>query len=74
MIVGMAVLIHHPRSMPERGTPAAPVFVRPVGIKNEPAALHFRVAQLRAAEARHLALVQGQVHVLRRISVEVIDI
>ncbi len=44
MIVGVAVLVHHAGSVPERRAPAAPVFMRPVSVEDEPAPLHLRIA------------------------------
>ena len=43
MIIRMAPLIHYAGSVPERRTPAAPVLMSPVRIKNEPATFHLRV-------------------------------
>ena len=68
----MAVRVHHPAPVPERRPPAAPVLVGVIRIEDEPASLHFRVPQLRAPSARHLAFVEGQVHVLRSISVLIV--
>ena len=73
MIVFVAVRIHHTATMPKGGSPAAPVFMGIVSVKNEPAPFHLRITQLLAAPARHLAFTQGKVHMLRRISVKVID-
>jgi len=54
MVVRMAVRIENSRSVPERRPPAAPILVRPIGIKDEPGPLHLRIPQGRAAPARHL--------------------
>ena len=70
----MTPLVHYPRTVPKRRTPAAPVLMSPNGVKYEPAAFHLRVAQLLAAEARHLTLIQRQIHVLRGVSVQVVDV
>jgi hypothetical protein len=42
-----------------------------IGIEDEPAALHFRVAKRLAAPARHLIRCDRQVHMLGRIAIEV---
>ena len=74
MVIGVAVDVHDTGSVPERRTPAAPVLMRSVGVKDEPAALHLRIAQFAAAAAGHLALVEWQVHMFRRIAVQVVDL
>lgn len=73
MVVLVAVHVHHPAPVPEWRSPAAPVRVGIVRIEDEPAALHFRIAQLSTATARHLAFVEGQVHMFSRISMEIVD-
>src|SRR5262249_8040294 len=57
--------------MPERGPPTAPILMRSIGIKDEPAALHLGVAQGGAAPAGHLVRRNRQVHVLGRIAVQI---
>jgi hypothetical protein len=69
MIVGVTVLVHDPGSMPKRRTPPAPILMRSVSIKNEPATLHFGVTQLQTPMAGHLALVDRQIHVFCGISI-----
>src|SRR5690242_5421673 len=73
VVIGVAVLRHDARSMPEGRAPATRVLVRTIGVENEPAALHFSVAQLATAGAGHLVLGQRQVHVLGGVAVEVED-
>jgi hypothetical protein len=43
VIIGMAMVIHDTRAMPERCAPAAPVFVRAVQIEHKPASFQLRV-------------------------------
>ena len=69
VVVLVALRIHHPAPVPERRAPAAPVLVRTVAVEDEPAPFHFRDAQRPAAAAGHLALVQGEVHVLGGVAV-----
>ncbi len=69
----MTMRIHHSAAVPEGRPPAAPVRMGIDGIEDEPTTLHLRIAQLQAAPARHLALIEGKVHMFRRISVKVID-
>src|SRR3974390_1606253 len=73
MVVPMALRIHHAAAMPEGGAPSTPVRMRIVGIENEPAAFHLGVAQLDAPPACHLALVEGQIHMLGSIAIQIID-
>ena len=73
MVVFMTVRIHHPAPVPEWCSPSAPIRVGIVRIEDEPAALHFRIAELSAAAARHLAFVEGQVHMFSRISMEIVN-
>jgi hypothetical protein len=74
VIVGMAVLVHDACSMPERSSPSAPVFVSSVGIEDKPAAFHFGVAQVETPATRHLAFVERQIHVFRRVTIQVVDL
>src|SRR3569833_17619 len=74
VIVGVAAGIQYPASMPEGCPPAAPVFVGPVGIEDEPATLHFGVTERNASSARHLGRIQWQVHVLGRVPVQIVDV
>ena len=60
--------------MPERCPPAAPVLVRAIRVEDEPTPFHLGVAQFLAAPARHLALVEWQIHVLGGVAVEIVDI
>ena len=69
----MARRIHDPGAMPEGRAPPAPIFVRAVGIEDEPAALHLRIPQLLAAATRHLLLIERQIHVFRRIAVQIVN-
>ena len=73
MIILVAMCIHHPAAVPIRGSPAAPVFVRIVGIKYKPASFHLRIAQLLTAPTRHLALVKREVHMFSSVSMLIID-
>ncbi len=73
MIIVVTPRIHYPASMPEGGSPAAPIRMSINGIEDKPAAFHLRVTQLQAAAARHLALIEGKVHMLRCIPVKVVD-
>src|SRR5215469_15563866 len=70
----MTAFVHYAGTVPERSAPAAPVLMSPNGVKYEPAAFHLGVAQLLAAEARHLPLIQRQIHVLRGIAIQVVDV
>ena len=72
MVILMAVGIHYPAPMPEWRSPAAPVLMSIVRIEDKPAAFHFRVAQFSAAPARHFAFVEGEVHMFRGVSVEIV--
>src|SRR5690349_11923690 len=54
VIVGVAVRVHDSRAVPEGGTPAAPVLVCVIGVEYEPAALHLRIPESRAATTGHL--------------------
>src|ERR1017187_887148 len=74
VVIGMARRIHDPGAVPIRCAPPAPILVRPIGVENEPAALHFRIAQLLATETRHLVFVQWQIHMLRGIAVQIVDV
>ena len=74
MIVCMAAIVHHPGSVPERGAPLAPIFVGSVGIEDKPASLHLGIAEFEASATRHLAFVERQIHMFRRIAVQVIDL
>ena len=69
MIVRVAVLIHDSGPMPKRRTPSAPILMCSVSIEDEPATFHLRVAQLQTPTARHLALVERQIHVFCGISI-----
>ncbi len=73
MIIVVTSCIHHPAPMPERRPPAAPIWMSINGIEDEPTAFHLRVTQLQAAPARHLALIEGKVHMFCCISMEIID-
>ena len=73
MIILVTPHIHYPAAMPEGGPPAAPIRMSINRIKDKPTAFHLRVTQLQAAAARHLALVEGKVHMLRCIPVKVVD-
>ena len=73
VVVRVALRVPDPGPVPERSAPPAPVLVRPEVVEGEPAPLHLGHAQLPAAAARHLALVERQVHVLRRVAVQVED-
>ncbi|MCG7851243.1 MAG: hypothetical protein MIO92_01840 [Methanosarcinaceae archaeon] len=73
MVVVVTLLVHDQASVPEGRTPPAPIFMGPVGIEYEPAPFHLRVPILTAAPACHLIFVEGQVHVLGGIAIEVID-
>jgi len=69
----MTVIVHDPRAVPEGCAPSAPVIVGTIRVKDEPTALHFRVTEGLAAATRHLGRARRQIHVLRRIAIEVID-
>src|SRR5262245_43337464 len=71
VIVAMAVRVHEPGGVPVLGAPAAVVLVRLGPQEDEPAPLHLGGA--RPAAARELLGGQRQVHMLRRVSVEVVD-
>ncbi len=73
VIVRMAMRVHDTASMPEGRPPAAPVLVGIVSIEDEPAPFHLRVTELQAPAACHFSLVEGKVHMLGRVSVEVVD-
>ena len=66
--------IHDAGAMPEGRAPPAPIFVCPVGVEDEPAALHFRIAEFLAPETRHLLFIQRQIHMLRGIAVQIVNI
>src|SRR5690348_18429985 len=70
----MTVGIQDPRSVPEGGAPAAPVFVGTVGVEAEPTTLPRGVPQRKAPPARHLRGIQRQTHMLRGIPVEIVDV
>ena len=70
----MTVLIHYPSAMPKRRSPAAPIIVSAIGVKYEPTAFHFRVAQRLAAQTRHFTFIQRQIHVLGSIAVQVVHL
>ena len=74
MIIFVAVLGHYPCPMPKWRAPATPVIVCPVGVKDEPTAFHLSVTKFGAAEARHLAWIKGQIHVLGRIAIEIVHV
>ena len=73
VIIFVAVQIHHPAAMPERGPPAAPVFMGVIGIENEPASFHLCIAQLFASPAGHLTWGEWQVHMLGGVSMLIVD-
>ena len=70
----MAMGIHHLTPVPERRAPAAPVGVGSIGVEDEPAALHFRDSEFLASAAGHLPEIEWQIHMLRRVAVQIIDI
>jgi hypothetical protein len=69
----MAIGRHDARAMPKWRPPPAPVLMRPVRVEDEPAPLHLGVPEFLAAETRHLLLAQGQVHVLGRVAVQIVN-
>ena len=69
----MTPFVHYTGTMPKRRPPPAPVVVSPNGVEYEPAAFHLRVAELLAAETRHLTQIERQVHVFRGVAVQIID-
>jgi len=69
MVILVAAGAEHPRAMPIRRTPAAPVGMGAVIVKNKPAAFHLGYAKRGAAGAGHLVRCQGQVHMLGGIAV-----
>src|SRR5581483_10654808 len=71
MVVGVAMRVHHSRAVPEGRAPTAPVLVSAIGVEYEPAALHLRIAECRAATAGHLIRCEREVHVLGRVTVEI---
>src|SRR5512147_2543605 len=73
MVVGVAQRIHDPAAVPIGRPPSAPVLVRAVCVEDEPASFHLRIAELTAAATCHLAWRERQVHVLRRVAVDVIN-
>ncbi len=73
MVVVVASRVHHPASVPKRGTPATPVRMGIISVENEPAALHLCVTKLGAPRAGHFTLAEGQVHMFGGISVLIID-
>ena len=73
MVVLVTVRIHDSATVPEGCPPAAPVFMGIVRIEDEPTPFHFRIAQLSTAAARHLAFVEGEVHMFSRIPVKIVD-
>lgn len=70
----MAMRIHHLAPMPKRRAPAAPVGMGSIGVEDEPAALHFCDSEFLAPAARHLPEIERQIHMLRCVAVEIIDI
>ena len=74
VIIRMAAGIHDAAAVPVWRAPAAPVFVRTVFVKDEPASLHLGDAQCFAAAACHLIRAERQVHMLSRIAVEVVHV
>ena len=73
MIVFMTVRIHDPASVPKGRSPAAPIRVGIDRVENEPAAFHLRISQLQAAPARHLAFIKRKVHMLRSVSMQIVN-
>ena len=73
MVVVVTLRIHHPAPMPEGCSPPAPIRMGIVRVKNEPAAFHFRIAQLSTSPACHLAFVERQVHMLGSVSMLIVD-
>ena len=48
--------------------------MRVIAVENEPTPFHLRVAQFYTSAAGHLALVERQVHVFRRVAVQVVHL
>ena len=73
MIVLVALRVHHPAAMPEGRPPAAPILMSIVSIKNEPTPFHLRITELHTAPTGHLAFAERKVHVLRSVSMKIIN-
>jgi hypothetical protein len=72
MVVVVTSRVHHRASVPKGSAPAAPVRVGVIGVENEPTAFHLSIAELLAAPACHLASIEGKIHVLGSVPVEVV--
>lgn len=72
MIIVMALCVHDAAAMPVWSPPAAPILMSIIRVKNKPAPFHLGISEFEASAARHLSLIQRQVHVLCRVSVEIV--